>query len=369
MKRGMYVLAVLSFLFIVSTGFANPYFDLKDAKWSYGNPCTNMTPAVAGGPAAKSRDLLTWRWLGEANIELTFRGQVILLSAYFDVNPREPKVLDPSEINKVDALFLGHAHGDHMSDAAQVARQTGAKVYAPRFAYEKLAVTGVPEQGILPLSASQVHYVNSGEVYKFDGFTVEPIHVNHSGINGPLPAPQGPTPASGAALQAYNLATWDNVPLTAEETAKKAAIMARGSMDALIRTQGVVVYLFTFGKDFRVIFYDSASTLNTPEIEAAMQRIGGTDVATVAYAGGHSHTQVPYTMVPIKLFNPKLFIPNHHDGYEMPMEKLFQAIRDEMPGTSAISPLYKEPICFDVKDHTATKISPRGDVWFYRMGK
>ena len=369
MKRGMYVLAVLSFLFIVSTGFANPYFDLKDAKWSYSNPCTNMTPAVVGGPVAKSRDLLTWRWLGEANIELTFRGQVILLSAYFDVNPREPKVLDPSEIKKVDALFLGHAHGDHMSDAAQVARQTGAKVYAPRFAYEKLAVTGVPEQGILPLPASQVHYVNSGEVYRFDGFTVEPIHINHSGINGPLPAPQGPTKASMDAWKAYGLASWDNVPLTTEENAKAAAIMARGSMDPLIRPQGVVAYLFTFGKDFRVIFYDSAATLNTSEIEAAMQRIGGTDVATVAYAGGHSHTQVPYTMVPIKLFNPKLFIPNHHDGYEMPMEKLFQAIRDEMPGTSAISPLYKEPICFDVKDHTATKISPRGDVWFYRMGK
>ena len=64
------------------------------------------------------------------------------------------------------------------------------------------------------------------------------------------------------------------------------------------------------------------------------QRIGGTDVASVAYAGGHSHTQVPYTMVPIKLFNPKLFIPNHHDegNYDMNMEELFQAIRDEMPG-------------------------------------
>ena len=138
MKKTGYILTILSFLFIASAGFANPYFDLKDAKWSHSNPCTDMTPAVVGGPAAKSHDLLTWRWLGEANIELTFRGQVILLSAYFDVNPREPKVLDPSEIKKVDALFLGHAHGDHMSDAAQVARQTGAKVYAPKFAYEKL---------------------------------------------------------------------------------------------------------------------------------------------------------------------------------------------------------------------------------------
>jgi hypothetical protein len=102
-----------------------------------------------------------------------------------------------------------------------------------------------------------------------------------------------------------------------------------------------------------------------------MLRIGGTDVASVAYAGGHSHTQVPYTMVPIKLFNPKLFIPNHHDegNYDMNMEKLFQAIRDEIPGAAVISPLYNEPICFNVKSHIATKVSPVGDVWFYNMKK
>jgi L-ascorbate metabolism protein UlaG (beta-lactamase superfamily) len=324
--------------------------------------CKNYTPAVAGGPIAHSSSLLTWRWLGNANIELTYKGQVILFSAYFDRGPRNPHPIGAADIARVDALFLGHAHGDHMSDAAQVAQQTGATVYAPKFAYEKLMEQGVP--------AKQVHYVQTGEVYHFNGFKVEAIHVNHSGINGQPPAPQGPTPAQGAALSAFTDAAWGG-PMTAAEQAEKNAIFNKGSGDPLIRTQGVVVYLFTFGKDFKVILYDSGSTLNTVEIETAMQRIGGTDVASVAYAGGHSHTQVPYTMVPIKLFNPKLFIPNHHDegNYDMNMEKLFQAIRDEMPGATAVSPLYKEPICFNVKEHAATKVSPSGDVWFFRMGK
>ncbi len=102
------------------------------------------------------------------------------------------------------------------------------------------------------------------------------------------------------------------------------------------------------------------------DIKALMERIGGSvDVGTVAHAGGHSITQVPYTMVPIKVFNPRLFIPNHHLGmsYQMVAEDLFQAIRDEMPNTEPLSLLYKEPLCFNVKSHIATKVSPSGSVW------
>ena len=360
MKKTSCILTVFCIILMASTVFAGQEF--RPHPMCSDAPCLSVTPAVAGGPVARSSDLLTWRWLGNANIEFTYKGQVILFSAYFDRGPRNPHPISAANVTRVDALFLGHAHGDHMSDAAQVAQQTGAKVYAPKFAYEKLMEQGVP--------ATQVHYVQTGEVYQFKGFKVEAIHINHSGINGPPPAPQGPTPAQAAALSAFTDAAWGG-PMTAEENAEKDAIFAKGGNDPLIRTQGVMAYLFTFGKDFKVMLYDSGSTLNTPEIDAAMARIGGTDVASVAYAGGHSHTQVPYTMVPIKLFNPKLFIPNHHDegNYDMNMEKLFQAIRDEIPGAAVISPLYNEPICFNVKSHIATKVSPVGDVWFYNMKK
>ena len=79
--------------------------------------------------------------------------------------------------------------------------------------------------------------------------------------------------------------------MTPAEQAEKQAIFNKGANDPLIRTQGVMAYLFTFGKNFRVMLYDSGSTLNTIEIDAAMLRIGGTDVASVAYAGG----PFPYT--------------------------------------------------------------------------
>jgi hypothetical protein len=41
--------------------------------------------------------------------------------------------------------------------------------------------------------------------------------------------------------------------MTPAEKAEKDAIFAKGSGDPLIRTQGVMAYLFTFGKDFKVM--------------------------------------------------------------------------------------------------------------------
>ena len=184
MKKTSCILTVFCIILMASTVFAGQEF--RPHPMCSDAPCLSVTPAVAGGPVARSSDLLTWRWLGNANIEFTYKGQVILFSAYFDRGPRNPHPISAADVTRVDALFLGHAHGDHMSDAAQVAQQTGAKVYAPKFAYEKLMEQGVP--------ATQVHYVQTGEVYQFKGFKVEAIHINHSGINGPPPAPQGPTP-------------------------------------------------------------------------------------------------------------------------------------------------------------------------------
>ena len=91
-----------------------------------------------------------------------------------------------------------------------------------------------------------------------------------------------------------------------------------------------------------------------------MARIEGTDVASVAYAGAPFPYAGAYTMVPIKLFNPRFLIPNHHWHYDMIWRNSSMAIRNAIPGASLLSPLYNEPICFNVKSHIATKVSPDG---------
>ena len=42
---------------------------------------------MVGGPAAQGKDLLSVRWIEGPNIEFTYKGQVILFSAYFDRGP------------------------------------------------------------------------------------------------------------------------------------------------------------------------------------------------------------------------------------------------------------------------------------------
>ena len=202
--------------------------------------------------------------------------------------------------------------------------------------------------------------LQSGDVVEFDGFTVEAILMYHNGAH----APDGPYGCTGCEKEAL---------LKYGEAATGADISGYTfdcTPEPKINMLEIMGYLFTFGKDFRLVFWDSAASLISPEIEAVMERIGGSvDVASIAHAGGHSLTQVPYTMAAMKPFNPRLFIPNHHLGnkYEMNLEVLFEAIRNELPNTEGLSLLPKEPLCFDVKSHVATKVSPLGSVWSYDM--
>jgi hypothetical protein len=341
MKRLLYVLTVFCIVFMAS---AAAFAAQEDAA------CRSMTPALVGGPVAHSSDLLTMRYLGAANMELTYKNQVILLSTYYV----QPTVINPADVKRADAIFMGHEDGDHMQHAVQVSNQTGASLYGNANVINKALAGGLP--------ADKAVQLKSGDVVNFDGFTVEAVMMCHSGSNAPE-GPYGPNCYQSRALSYYGQAAkgtdlGGTCFLPCDTTPKFGTC------------RQILAYLFTFGKDFRLLFYDSAATLVSDDIKALMERIGGSvDVGTVAHAGGHSITQVPYTMVPIKVMNPRLFIPNHHLGmnYQMVAEDLFQAIRDEMPDTEGLSLLYKEPLCFNVKSHIATKVSPLGSVWSYDM--
>jgi hypothetical protein len=311
-----------------------------------------MTPALVGGPVAHSSDLLTMRYLAAANFELTYRNQVILLSTFYE----HPEIVNLPDVKRADYIFMGHEDFDHDAQVFPVVKQTGALLYGNQNVKSHAIKDGVPED--------KIRLLKSGDVVQFDGFTVEAVMMCHSGSNAPE-GPYGPNCYQRPALQYYGQAA-EGINLGGTCFATCDTTPRFGTC------RQILAYLFTFGKDFRLLFYDSAATLVSDDIKALMERIGGSvDVGTVAHAGGHSITQVPYTMVPIKVMNPRLFIPNHHLGmnYQMVAEDLFQAIRDEMPNTETLSLLYKEPLCFNVKSHIATKVSPLGSVWSTNLKK
>lgn len=222
-----------------------------------------------------------------------------------------------------------------MSDAATVATQTGAPVIGAPTVTETAIAMGLP--------AAQTVTMRGGEVLKYKGFTVEAILARHSTL-----APEVLTAFRNAIVVAAGAAT-------PEEAAAEAAIQKRGTFDPKVITEGTIAYLFTFDSGFRLIFRNSAGPITEAE-QAAMQRIGGkTDVAIVGYIGQYvAKRQIAATLPIIELYNPRLYLPAHHDEIagtfvDIGLEPLFMAIRDRIPGTSVMSPLYREPVCLDIR--------------------
>jgi glyoxylase-like metal-dependent hydrolase (beta-lactamase superfamily II) len=89
--------------------------------------CKSLVPAAMGGPIPNDKNSIVLRWLSTSNYELTFRGRVILLDAYFEQGPRSrPTGIVPDQVKKADAIFIGHAHFDHISDVGPIAQRTNA---------------------------------------------------------------------------------------------------------------------------------------------------------------------------------------------------------------------------------------------------
>ncbi len=298
--------------------------------------CSDLTPALVGGHVPSDASRLTVRWLGCTNYELAYRDQVILLDTYYDRGPRNrPIGFTPAQVRRADAIFIGHGHGDHMSDAVQVSAQTGATVFGAPVTMERAFSGGLPASRGVTVTG------RGGERFRFDGFTVEPILGHHSVL-------------SGAVIASFQQAIRTVIgPPTPEQAAAEAAIFARGTFDPRVITEGTIAYLFTFDSGFKLIYRDSAGPITEYEREA-LARAGRTDVAIVAYIGQYvAGAQVAATLPLVELYNPDVYLPAHHDEIagiflDMGTEPLFMAIRDTRPETTSISPLYRTPVCLNV---------------------
>ncbi len=319
---------------------------------------TSLVPAAVGGPLPPDKHDVSLRWLGCSCYELVHRGHVYLLDAWFDRGPRHRALgFAQTDVVHAEAIFVGHAHFDHIADAPPIAARTGALIVGAPISTAYAASVGTP--------ASQLRTVTGlgGERLEFEGFTVEPILAHHA---------VGPTRTNskgetvGQALADVYMAALD--PWTPEESAATVAVVSRGSFDPLILTQGTIAYLFTFDSGYRIMWLDSGGPI-TPQLTAAMSRVGKTDLAIASYTvQGIPDLQVPVTMALVNLFQPDLFLPCHHDailglatgpippgipsGFVLPdmaTEPLLMAIRDTLPNTRGIAPLYRNPVVVDTK--------------------
>src|SRR5713101_6495367 len=108
--------------------------------------CRSLVPAAMGGPMLRDPGKIMLRWLSTSNYELVYRGQVFLLDAYFERGPRNrPTGIVPADVRQTDAIFIGHAHFDHISDVAPITQKTKARVVGAPITIETAYRLGVPQ--------------------------------------------------------------------------------------------------------------------------------------------------------------------------------------------------------------------------------
>src|SRR5215471_4406680 len=294
--------------------------------------CNSYKAAVTGGPLPPPEsDAVVIRWLGNANFEFAHKGKVYLFDAYFDRAPRSHDIgFKAADVSKAEAIFVSHAHFDHISDIGPVAKQTGAPVVGAPITAETAKKLGAPEK--------QIVVAKGGETMKFGDATVEIALAQHSTIQPGL-------------IEIYDsLYKNDSPAFSDQEKTLLGYVRSLGTFDPKVITEGTLAYALVFPSGFKAVLIGSAGPI-TPGVRALAEKLGPVDVAIVAYqVHAVADTQIDYTWPFIALFRPKLFLPAHHDAappawVDLGLEPLFDRIRATMPSTAFVAPLYRSPIC------------------------
>lgn len=118
-------------------------------------------------------------WYGHSNFKLECAsGKIILVDPFFEGNPNAP--IKAKDIGHVDCICVTHDHGDHMGQALDIAKATGAPVVGVFDTVQRLLGQGLPEaQGL---------GMNIGGTLQAAGVRIKMVQAMHSTASG---APAG----------------------------------------------------------------------------------------------------------------------------------------------------------------------------------
>jgi L-ascorbate metabolism protein UlaG (beta-lactamase superfamily) len=96
--------------------------------------CSLIIIALAqAAPAAAANGRVDIQWLGQSAFRIvSLDDKVIVIDPFLTKNPKTPEVYkNLDRLGRVDLILITHAHGDHVGDAVDIARRTGARIIAP----------------------------------------------------------------------------------------------------------------------------------------------------------------------------------------------------------------------------------------------
>jgi len=295
--------------------------------------CETLTPALIGGPVpSAASDTVVLRWLGTANYEVAYKGKVFLFDTYYDRPGRtRPIGFTVDQVRRADVIFVGHAHSDHISDIAAVAKQTGALVVGSKISVDTAVKLGVP--------AAQTKVVADGDSLSFGPVKVLAALARHSTIqDGLIPAHR----------QMYQVDELE--PLTPAQEAHAREIGAKGSSDPHLIDQGTIGYAMVLPSGFSIVVFDTAGPITDGD-RALARTLGRADVLTVPYAPHPvAEHQVRDSWPFVETFDPKIVLPTHHDAIwgawlDNGLQPLREKLRDERPKVEFVDPLVRSAIC------------------------
>lgn len=109
-------------------------------------------------------------WLGHSAFRIENQDAVILVDPFLRGNPNFPDGHFNAAIEGTTHIAITHGHTDHVGDAVEIAKATGAEVVCN---YDLAQVLGA--QGVTTLE-----FANTGGTVPFSGFTVTLVEARHS---------------------------------------------------------------------------------------------------------------------------------------------------------------------------------------------
>lgn len=264
------------------------------------------------------KDELAIKWLGTAAFEIrTARGSLLIDPHYSRHNlfqllkgPIRPDMARVRRhLEPVQAVFVGHAHHDHLIDAPAAAGLLQAPFYGSEDAAKVARLEGLPE--------SQIHTLTGGEKIRVGDMTVEAVASRHSHIITNV-------------MVNGNIAPWTQLPMRFWDY-KHGQVFTY-----VVHWRGRTVYHF-----------------GSAEIVEASFRDRRADVALLCLSGWKDNPSI-FGRLDATL-HPRVVVPMHHDDFFRPLEEgfhpgqlafvgeAFPTIRREMPESHLAEPaLFQE---------------------------